>query len=178
MKQRCFNPNRQVYPNYGGRGITVSDEWAHFKQFEQWAIANGYKQGLDIDRIDNDGNYEPNNCRFISHKKNCNNRSNCKYISHNGETHTITEWADIYRIRSDTLYKRLKTGMSFENAIMRPVMFSKSKYIYNVFGEELTLDDISNKYNIPISSLTYHLSRKHSDIENVILSLCEDIAND
>lgn len=77
MKQRCFNPNSQVYAYYGGRGISVCSEWVQsFEAFENWSFLHGYKEGLEIDRINNNGNYDPNNCRWVTHKQNCQNRRN------------------------------------------------------------------------------------------------------
>jgi hypothetical protein len=78
MKQRCNNPNFKQWKDYGGRGIKVCDEWNSkhgFDSFYKWAMDNGYDSKLEIDRIDNDGNYEPNNCRFVTHKENMNNRT-------------------------------------------------------------------------------------------------------
>ncbi|HDY89897.1 MAG TPA: hypothetical protein ENH82_17485 [bacterium] len=75
IKQRCSNPNIPGYKYYGGKGIKVCEEWLNNpKAFIEWALANGYKKGLDIDRIDNNGDYKPNNCQFISHAKNSRKR--------------------------------------------------------------------------------------------------------
>lgn len=79
IKQRCFCKNVPVYKHYGGRGITVCDEWRKsFLSFREWALSNGYKKGLEIDRINNDGDYEPNNCRFVTHTENMRNSSMSK----------------------------------------------------------------------------------------------------
>lgn len=84
MNQRCYNPNKKSYPRYGGRGITVCDEWRNdFQAFYEWAIANGYDENADryqctIDRIDNDKGYSPDNCRWVDMKVQNNNKSNSK----------------------------------------------------------------------------------------------------
>jgi hypothetical protein len=108
MKQRCNNPNAKCYERYGGRGIKICNEWYTFEPFYKWALTTGYKEGLSIDRIDNNGNYEPNNCRWIDAKAQANNRRSSRFVTHNGETHTIAEWSNITGIKSSTLFERLK----------------------------------------------------------------------
>lgn len=98
MKQRCNNPNSHKYPRYGGRGISICPEWncrEGLAAFGEWALKNGYADNLTLDRIDNDGDYTPQNCRWVDLKKQSNNRSDNDYITFNGETHTLSEWAEI-----------------------------------------------------------------------------------
>lgn len=92
MKQRCLNPKCVAYKNYGARGITVCREWIEFEPFCIWALNNGYEKGLDIDRIDNDGNYGPENCRWIDRRTNVNNRRKSLWFTVNGQTKCRTEW--------------------------------------------------------------------------------------
>ena len=73
MKDRCSNKNTSAFKNYGGRGITLCEEWKSFTLFNNWALSHGYKENLQIDRINNDGNYCPENCRFVTHAQNCRN---------------------------------------------------------------------------------------------------------
>jgi hypothetical protein len=84
MKRRCYNKKRKCYSVYGGRGITICEEWKEFLSFYNWAIMNGYKEGLQIDRIDNNGNYQPDNCRFVTMSVNCQNRRLLKSTNTSG----------------------------------------------------------------------------------------------
>ena len=115
MKARCFSKNHKNYKQYGGRGITVCDEWKNdFMAFYNWAMSNGYKEGLTIDRIDVNGNYEPNNCRWVTRKEQANNtRKNC-FIEYNNEKHTIAEWCDILGITYSKLFSRLRKGLPLD----------------------------------------------------------------
>lgn len=117
MKQRCLNPNNKFYLRYGGRGIKICDEWLDYKTFKKWALENGYKNGLDLDRIDNNEGYNPNNCRFIEHISNCNNRNNTIYIILNNKTYTITSLAKEYNLPRCLIEKRYHRGKRGEELV-------------------------------------------------------------
>lgn len=119
MKERCYNPSCHDYRHWGGRGITVCDAWKNdFLAFKEWALANGYEEGLTIDRIDNDGNYEPSNCRWATRAEQSNNRRCLHYLTYEGETKTISEWSRITGINTTTIYMRINTyGWSVEKAL-------------------------------------------------------------
>lgn len=123
MKSRCSNIKDEYhYKHYFSRGITVCDEWKNdFMNFYNWSMENGYSDDLEIDRIDNDGNYEPSNCQWITHKENNNKRGNNRIIKAFGETHTLTEWADKYGMSVDTLSSRLTRGWNIERALTEPI---------------------------------------------------------
>ena len=108
MKSRCENPNRKKYQSYGARGICVCDEWHDAKNFCEWALANGYKDGLQLDRINNDGNYEPSNCRWVTPKENSRNRRNTQYLTINGETKSVAEWCESIDVSAFTVYWWIK----------------------------------------------------------------------
>lgn len=111
MKLRCYNASQVGYKNYGGRGIVVCNGWLNsFENFYNWAINNGYKDNLTLDRIDNDGNYEPDNCRWITNLEQSNHKRNNKYVTYNGETKTIAEWSRELSISYHLIWNRLKNG--------------------------------------------------------------------
>lgn len=119
IKARCFNQNHRDYKQYGARGITMCDEWKHdFLIFYDWAIANGYTDSLTIDRINNDGNYEPDNCRWATRKEQCNNYRKNHLLEYNGEVHSIAEWSEITGINYFTLRDRInRSKWSIEKAL-------------------------------------------------------------
>ena len=118
MKHRCLNPNNDNYLNYGSRGITICDEWlADFMNFYNWSMSNGYKEGLSIDRIDVNGNYEPSNCRWITPKEQSRNTRRNHYITYNNETYCISEWAEKLSIDYYKLKNMLHKTNDFEKAI-------------------------------------------------------------
>jgi hypothetical protein len=107
MKRRCTNPNNKEFGRYGARGITICDEWQDFMSFYKWAIENNYTEELTLDRIDNNGNYEPSNCRWVTMKEQQRNRSNNHLITYEGKTLTISQWAEERNINHDTLFSRI-----------------------------------------------------------------------
>lgn len=121
MIQRTTNPNNSSYKKYGGRGIRVCEEWRNnFKTFYDWAISNGYKEGLSIDRIDVNGNYEPSNCRWANQKEQARNRRNNRLITYNNETHCIAEWAEITKLSISRIAGRLQRGWEIERIFTTP----------------------------------------------------------
>lgn len=118
VKQRCLNPNSSAYKNYGGRGITICESWKNsFTSFYEWSMANGYKKGLTIDRIDNNSNYSPENCRWTDRITQANNKRVNKYITINGKVDTLSNWMKFYNIGKTKYYNRLKKGFSEQQAL-------------------------------------------------------------
>ena len=94
MKERCLNSKCRSYKNYGERGISICNEWLDFENFYEWALSSGYEDTLQIDRIDNDGNYEPNNCRWVTPKENARNKRTNRLLTINDETKCVCEWCE------------------------------------------------------------------------------------
>lgn len=119
---RCENENARQYKDYGGRGISICKEWrTNFQAFYDWAIENGYAYGLTVDRIDNDGNYCPENCRIASREEQANNTRRNVLIEYNGQRNSIAQWARRTGINEATLWNRLRNGWSVEKALTAPV---------------------------------------------------------
>jgi hypothetical protein len=123
MRARCYHKPTRFYNNYGGRGITVCDDWRYnFEAFRDWAIETGYKDGvgLSIDRIDANGNYEPSNCRWATRTEQQRNLRNNHLIEIGGEIKCISEWAEIYNIKPGTIRTRLRKGWDAAKAVITP----------------------------------------------------------
>lgn len=119
MKCRCYNKNYKYYEYYGGRGIKVCDEWLNdFQVFYDWAINNGYKENLTIDRINTNGNYEPDNCCWVDRKQQTRNRRNTKRIEYHGEIKPLAEWCELLGFEYSTIYDRIyKLNWPIEKAL-------------------------------------------------------------
>mgnify|MGYP000935003826 CR=1 FL=1 len=121
IKKRCLTKSDKHYKDYGGRGITICDEWKNnFIIFYNWSMKNGYKDGLTIDRINNNGNYEPSNCRWTTLRVQANNRRSNVLVTYKGETLTLTQMARKYNISFGMLRTRLKKKIDIKTAITMP----------------------------------------------------------
>lgn len=125
IKGRCYCKNNNSYKNYGARGIKICDEWLGehgFENFAKWAYEHGYDENAPrgkctIDRIDVNGDYSPENCRWITNKKQCSNKRNNRYIEMDGEILSFVEWCYKYNVTPTSVYYRMNKGMSFKEAL-------------------------------------------------------------
>lgn len=168
MKYRCYNPKYHRFHNYGGRGITVCDEWRYsYKKFRQWALDNGYDYHAlygecTLDRINPNGNYEPDNCRWVNIKVQANNRRDNIKVTYNGETHTLPQWADITGINYKLLAQRYSKGWSLDE-VFNPKIGKHEKIILELNGEIHNLAEWSRIIGINYDSLKYRYYLGWSD---------------
>lgn len=108
IKTRCYNKNVPEYARYGGRGIKLCEEWHSFPVFCQWAYSAGYSETLSIDRINNNGDYCPQNCRWATAKEQANNRRNNRKIEYEGRTYTLTQLSQLLGTSPQALHAKLK----------------------------------------------------------------------
>ena len=155
MKRRCNNENTKHYNRYGGRGITVCEEWQEFPNFKKWAIDNGYKGGLTVDRIDNNKGYEPSNCRLVTIKENINNRDITKKAEYNGKLMLFTDIAKETNIKIKTLYERNRKGVE----LTKPI---KENLSITINGEKITLLELSKQTGIKIKTLYSRFKKGYS----------------
>lgn len=139
IQTRCYNQNSDNYYLYGGRGITICDEWKEFDNFCDWALSNGYDESAPfgectIDRIDPNKGYSPDNCRWVSMKKQNNNRRNNHLITFNGETKTIAEWEREMGLYRGAILIRLKHGWDIEHALTVPRLRGSGHYFQKTYG--------------------------------------------
>lgn len=177
MKNRCYNPHVRSYKDYGGRGITICDEWnnpekicTHYgiyskgwQAFEKWALSHGYKEGLSIDRIDNNRGYSPENCRWVDKKTQSNNRNFCRFITYKGKTQTLKQWCEELNINYKQTHARIVRGgwaieQAFEtkqNPLINFITYNGKTQTVAAWARELnlsygTLRARLFKYNMPV----------------------------
>ena len=121
MRRRCYDPANKRYAQYGGRGITICPEWDDYAAFRAWALSAGYRDDLTIDRIDVDGNYCPENCRWATAAEQANNVTRNRLLTYQGKTMTMSEWAKEFGISYGAINHRVQRGWSMERIASTPV---------------------------------------------------------
>ena len=153
MRLRCYNENNVNYKYYGGKGVTICDEWLlSFENFFDWAINNGYNENLTIDRIDSEKEYSPDNCKWSTKKEQAYNRSISVKLTLNGRTMYMTEWAEELEIDKKILSWRYNNGWSDEEILTRPRDFKERKLSLN--GETHSMSEWSRITGIKTSTIS------------------------
>lgn len=161
MKQRCLKENDRAYVNYGGRGIAVYEEWLSFIPFYEWAMNSGYKEGLTLERIDNDGNYEPPNCTWIPKSEQTSNRRINKHITYKGKTKIMKDWAKELGFDYHVIQSRItKLGWSIEKAFETPANKLGTTHIRLILhnGKTQSIAEWSRELSVNYKTLHGHIS--------------------
>lgn len=189
MIQRCENKNRKAYKDYGGRGIKVCDEWRNsFASFCEWSISNGYADDLSIDRIDGNGDYSPQNCRWATSIQQNNNRKDNKNICFGGETHTLSEWSRLTNIGKETIKYRLDSGWPINEVLGEPhqkrsrphtypMWFNKRTMVYKdgfLIGTFDSREDAAKFAGVSRSSVSRVINGKAASARGYVFRNCED----
>ena len=165
MRSRCTNHKVHSYKHYGGRGIRVCKRWQKFQNFYN-DVHKGYKPGLQLDRINNDGHYEPGNVRWVTAKRNARNKRNNTRITFNGETKTLPEWAELTGIKKATLANRIHSGWDLERVFNEPT--GSGLNLYTIGGETHCLRQWALLYEVPYKTLWEKVERKGVPIEEAL----------
>lgn len=178
MISRCTYPTAKEYENYGGRGITVCNEWSNknpagFDNFCAWMFAHGYDESSPrgtqtLDRINNYEGYTPENCRLVSNREQqLNKRVNVR-ITYKGENLCVTEWAEKTGISVTGITKRLKKGMTAEEIFETPLKPTNKTYSFSFRGKEYhSLTEAANDYGIKMKRLSYLIHKGYSVVEAI-----------
>lgn len=161
IKTRCLDPDYDCYNHYGGRGISVCDEWKNsFAAFRSWAISNGYNDKLTIDRIDVNGNYEPSNCRWATISEQSKNKRNTKLVTFNGETLCASDMASKYGVDKNTLRQRLNRGWSVKDALLSKAGDIRGNRKYITFqGLTLPFSKMAERFGLKPATLCQRIKR-------------------
>ena len=172
MTQRCYNPNAKGYKDYGGRGICVCKDWydeelnlIRIEPFMQWALSHGYKPGLQIDRINNNGNYEPCNCRFVTPLENGRNRRSCNLITFNGETLCASEWSYRLGLPPHVIIQRIGRGLPLEKVLDSSKQEKDGLFWFR--GHKVMLSHLSKMFGVSREVIRNRL-RRGWEIEDAV----------
>lgn len=157
MHSRCENNKNTGYTRYGARGIRVTAGWDDFSVFAEWSETHGYARHLTIERIDNDGNYEPGNCRWATRKEQARNRSHNVRIQRNGVVRCLSEWAEIEGIEYSLLLGRLQRGWGIEKALKAPPLEKDAPIA--AFGRTQRLSEWAAEVGVPKDRIYLRLKR-------------------
>lgn len=169
MKQRCCNKKNKAYFNYGGRGIYICEEWLHdYGNFYNWAIANGYKKGLSLDRVDNNGPYSPENCRWATRYIQNNNKNSNHLISYKNKNYTMREFADAFNLTYSCVKQRVKSNWDPDKIANTPTIKDRNRYItFN--NETLSVNDWAKRLGISASTLWSRIQKNDKPLETILL---------
>lgn len=156
LRQRCENKNHKQYSDYGGRGITVCAEWGDFETFYNWAMANGYKDTLSIDRKDNNKGYSPDNCHWTDKYTQARNKRNLVMITYKGKTQCVSAWAEELGIPYEILRLRIQHGWDINKAFTAPF---GTKILYTYKGKTLGIAEWEREAGITRGTLWARLQR-------------------
>lgn len=166
MRYRCEKEYNTHYERYGGRGIKVCTEWNSFKNFESWALSHGYSDELTIDRIDNNGNYEPFNCRWVDMATQCKNKENSRMITFRNETMHMIDMAAKYNLPISVVRSRFSKGWDEERIFTTPYKDSRKITVkYN--GNNVTLRKLSEVTGINLNTIKTRY-RRGCDVDEMI----------
>lgn len=160
MKKRCYYLKDKDYKNYGGRGVSICEEWLDsWRAFQSWALDNGYSNELSIDRIDVNGNYEPSNCKWATAKEQANNkRNNINLIEIDGELKTLNDWSELMGINYQTLYMRYIRGARSSEELFKNIRLYIDVTI-EIDGEVKTAKEWSKQAGIEYLTLYQRFAR-------------------
>jgi hypothetical protein len=164
MKRRCSNLNDQNYPNYGGRGITVCERWLKFENFYA-DMGDAPTKAHSLDRIDVNGNYEPTNCRWATNKEQQNNRTDNKILTIDGESKTVSQWAEFTGLPISTIWSRINNGITGTGLFApncdrmgennsRAIFKNTERFdIVKMYSSGITQAVIARKYNVVVGTI-------------------------
>lgn len=128
MKKRCYDPANKDYKFYGARNIAICSRWWSFDLFYKWCMDNGYKIGLSVDRIDNNQNYSPKNCRFVTVNQQGKNTRRCRRIKYRGHTYTMADFCRAFSLNYNSTRTRLNLGWDIEKILSTPAVIGRNQW--------------------------------------------------
>jgi hypothetical protein len=157
MKDRCYNPKSEVYKDYGDRGIAICDEWLDkengYINFYNWSMKNGYQDDLTIDRINNNGNYEPSNCRWTTNQEQQYNKRDTYYIKYKNKRYCLSQFAKKHGIDKGTLKYRWEIGLRDDNLLNHKIPSNQTNITYN--GKTHSIIEWSKITELDRKTITY-----------------------